>query len=223
MYPGSPVQQALPTPFVRHLGLGACMGVVTFAIVSALGMKSGAHINPAVSWAFYREGKIGGWDAIFYTLFQFLGALIAPVLLLAAIGDPFTHDKVKFATSQPGEGVSIAAAFAGEFVISFILMLAVLVALHSKRLEKLLPAIIGVLIAVYIAVEAQISGMSMNPARTLGSAVTAGQYKGLWLYFVAPMAAMLLATQVYRMMRARGVRLVTADYQAGPDYPVERS
>lgn len=222
MYPGSAVQQALPTPFLRHLGLGACMGVVTFAIISAIGMKSGAHINPAVTWAFYRDGKIGGWDAIFYTLFQFIGALIAPVLLLAGIGDPFTHDKVKFATSQPGEGYSVAAAFAAEFVISFILMLAILVALHSKRLEKSLPAIAGLLIALYITFEAPISGMSMNPARTFGSAVTAGQYKGLWLYFVAPMAAMLLATQVYRMMRARGLRPVTADYQAGPDHPVER-
>lgn len=222
MYPGSAVQQALPTSFLRHLGLGACMGVVTFAIVSAIGMKSGAHINPAVTWAFYRDGKIGGWDAIFYVLFQFIGALIAPALLLVAIGDPFTHEKVRFATSQPGEGYSVAAAFAGEFVISFVLMLAVLVAFHSKRLEKLLPAIVGLLIALYITFEAQVSGMSMNPARTFGSAVTAGQYKGLWLYFVAPTLAMLLATEAYRLMRARGVRLVTADYQVGPDHPVER-
>ncbi len=195
LYPGSAVQQALPSDLLRHAALGAGMGVVTFAIVSAVGEKSGAHINPAVTWSFYRQGKIGGWDAIFYTLFQFIGAIIAPVLLLATIGKPFTDEKVKFATSQPGpQGAT--AAFAAEFVISFILMLAVLIALSSKRLEKLAPTIIGGLIAIYISVVGPISGMSMNPARSFGSALTAGQYDGLWIYFVAPVAAMLLATEV---------------------------
>jgi aquaporin Z len=222
LYPGSAVQQALPSDLLRHAGLGACMGLVTFGIVSAIGMKSGAHINPAVTWSFYRQGKIGGWDATFYTVFQFIGAIIAPVLLLAAIGDPFTHEKVKFATSQPGPQ-GVAVAFVAEFVISFVLMLAVLIALNSKRLEKLAPAIIAVLIALYITFESPLSGMSLNPARTVGSAVTAGEYKGLWLYFVAPVLAMLLATEVYRLMRSRGQRLVTADYEPGPDYPVERS
>jgi aquaporin Z len=222
LYPGSPVQQALPSPLLRHVGLGACMGVVTFAIISAIGMKSGAHINPAVTWSFYRQGKIGGWDAIFYTLFQFIGAILAPILLLAVIGEPFTHEKVKFATSQPKPGGE-AIAFVAEFAISFILMLAVLIAINTKRFEKFVPAIVGILIAIYIAFESPLSGMSMNPARTFGSAFTAGDYKGLWLYFVAPVLAMLLATEVYRMMRARSHRLVTADYEPGPDYPVERS
>jgi aquaporin Z len=71
-------------------------------------------------------------------------------------------------------------------------------------LEKLAPAIIAVLIAVYIAFESPLSGMSLNPARSFGSALTAGQYKGLWLYFVAPVLAMLLATEVYRARVASG-------------------
>jgi aquaporin Z len=222
LYPGSPVQQALPTMLLRLIGLGACMGVVTFAIISAIGMKSGAHINPAVTWAFYRQGKIGGWDAIFYTIFQFIGAILAPVLLLAAIGEPFAHEEVKYATSQPKPGGE-AVAFVAEFVISFILMLAILIATNNRKLEKLVPAIAGVLIALYIAFESPLSGMSMNPARSFGSAATAGVWTGMWLYFVAPMLAMLLATELYLLMRARGQRLVVADYKPGPDYPVARS
>jgi aquaporin Z len=220
LYPGSAVQQALPSELLRHIALGACMGVVTFGIVSAIGMKSGAHINPAVTWSFYRQGKIGGWDATFYTIFQFIGAIIAPILLLALIGEPFTHEKVKFATSQPKFGNGIA--FAAEFIISFILMLAVLIAINTKRFEKLVPALVAILIAIYIAFESPLSGMSLNPARTFGSAFLADDYKGLWVYFVAPVLAMLLATEVYRLMRARGHRLVTADYEPGPDYPVDR-
>ena len=221
LYPDSPVRQALPTDFARHAGLGACMGLVTFGIISAIGETSGAHINPAVTWAFYRQGKIGGWDAAFYTLAQFAGAILAPALLLAVIGAPFAHEEVKFATSQPGDA-GVAVAFAAEFVISFILMLAVLIALNSRRWSKLVPAIVGVLIALYITFESPLSGMSLNPARSFGSGLTADAWKGMWLYFVSPPLAMLLAAEVYRGMRARGLRRVTADYEPGPHYPVAR-
>jgi aquaporin Z len=221
LYPGSPVAQAIPSDFAKRAALGACMGLVTFAIVSAIGKKTGAHINPAVTWSFYRQGKIGGWDAIFYTAAQFGGAIVAPVLLLALIGDPFTHDKVMYATSQPGPAGALVA-FAAEFVISFILMLVVLIALNLKTLEKRAPAIIAVLIAVYIALESPLSGMSLNPARSFGSALTAGQWDGMWLYFTAPVLAMLLAVEVYRIMRERRQPLVTAGYKAGPHYPIEK-
>jgi len=198
------------------------MGCVTAAIIySPWGQKSGAHINPAVTWSFYRLGKIGGWDAIFYTLFQFIGAIIAPVLLIASIGAPFAHEEVKFSTSMPGPAGEMVA-FIAEFFISFILMLAVLVALNSKRLAKLTPVIVGALIAIYIAFESPLSGMSLNPARSFGSALIADKWNGLWVYFVAPVLAMLLATEAYRLMRERGLRLVTAGYEPGPDYPVAK-
>ncbi len=167
------------------------------------------------------EGKIGGWDAIFYTLSQFIGAMIAPLLLLAAIGAPFAHEDVKFATSMPGPAGAMIA-FIAEFLMSFILMLAVLVALNSKRLAKLTPVIVGALIGLYIAFESPLSGMSLNPARSFGSALTADKWNGLWVYFVAPVLAMLLATEAYRLMRKRSLRLVTADYEPGPDYPVAK-
>ena len=62
----------------------------------------------------------------------------------------------------------------------------------------------------------------MNPARSFGSALTADQYKGLWLYFVAPPIAMLLAAEVYRWMRARSEK-ASPDRKPLPDYPVEQS
>ena len=219
LYPGSPVSQAIPSDLLKHIGFGACMGLVTFGIVSVAGEKSGAHINPAVTWTFYRQGKINGADAIWYTIAQFAGAIVAPRLLYAVIGAPFADEKVKYATSQPGPGGDLVA-FAAEFVISFILMLAVLIALNSERLEKKAPAIISVLIAVYIAFESPLSGMSMNPARSFGSALTANQWDGIWVYFVAPMLAMLLAAVVYDWMRAAKSPLVTADFKPSPHYPI---
>jgi aquaporin Z len=234
MYPGSPVQQALASDLLRQIGLGIVMGFVTAGIIySPWGQKSGAHINPAVTWSFFRLGKITRSDAVLYTVFQFLGAMLAPVLLLWAIGEPFTHEKVKYATTQPGPQGSLIA-FAAEFVISFFLMLAVLVVMNSERFEKTVGALVGVLIAVYIAFESPLSGMSLNPARTFGSGLTAGQWKGLWLYFLAPVLSMLLATEVYLWMRRRGLiasveehragrsRCWICDYKEGPDFPVEQ-
>ncbi len=217
MFPGSPVAQAMPSDLVARAGLGACMGLVTFGIVSAIGKSTGAHINPAVTWAFFAQGKIGGWDAIFYTLAQFVGAVIAPALLLAAIGDPFAHEKVMYATSQPGQA-GVGVAFAAEFAMSFALMLVILVVLDSPRWAPRLPAIIGAMIALYITFESPLSGMSLNPARSFGSALTAGEYNGLWLYFVAPMSATLLAVTLYRLLRAFANPL---DMPA-PHYPTEK-
>lgn len=219
MYPGSPVATAIPSDLLKRVGLGLCMGLVTLGIASTIGDRTGAHINPAVTWAFWRQGKIGGADAVWYTLAQFAGAIVAPVLLLAAIGDPFAHEKVDYATSRPGPGGDLVA-FAAEFAISFVLMLAVLVALNSKRLSKRVPGIVAALIAVYIAVESPLSGMSMNPARSFGSALTANQWDGIWIYFAAPMLATLLAVEVYDRMRAARRKLVTADFKPSPHYPV---
>ncbi len=219
LYPGSVVAQAVPSQLGKHVGLGVCMGLVTFAIVSAIGRRTGAHINPAVTWSFWRVGKIKTWDAVFYTLAQFAGACLAPVLLLAAIGPPFSHDEVRYAMSLPGPRGTLVA-FAAEFVISFVLMLVVMIALNSERLEKKAPAMIAALIAVYIAFESPLSGMSLNPARSFGSALTANHWDGIWIYFTAPVLAMLLSVAVYDRMRAARQSLVTADFKPSPHYPV---
>ena len=214
LYPGSAVAQAMPSGLAARAGVGACMGVVTFAIVTTIGGKTGAHINPAVTWSFYRQGKIGGWDAVFYTTAQLIGACLAPVLLLAAIGKPFTHETIQYATSQPGPG-GAALAFAAEFVISFVLMLVILGVSNSKRFAPALPTVVGAIIAMYITFESPLSGMSLNPARSFGSALTAGQWDGIWLYFIAPVLAMLLAVDVYGLLGTR--RAVNS-----PHYPIEK-
>jgi aquaporin Z len=97
-------------------------------------------------------------------------------------------------------------AFAGELTIAFTQMLLVLVVSNSKRLNRFTGVFAALGVATYIALEAPISGMSMNPARTLASALGAGNYTAQWLYFAAPLAGMLLAAEVY--VRALGARRV---------------
>jgi len=82
-------------------------------------------------------------------------------------------------------------------VISFGLMLTVLALSNDRALNRLTGLAAGALVALYITVEAPISGMSMNPARTFGSALTANSWASVWIYFVAPLAGMLAAAEVY--------------------------
>ena len=95
-------------------------------------------------------------------------------------------------------------AFGAEIAITFVLMLVVL-AVSNSRWQALTGLCAGALVATYIAIEAPVSGMSMNPARTLASAGPAGTFTALWIYFTAPLIGMFLAADVYlALARGRG-------------------
>jgi len=154
-------------------------------------------MNPAVTLTFLTLGKVAPWDALFYVLFQFLGGIAGVLVANLVIGPALQDATVNYAVTVPGpDGPWIA--FVAEFVISMLMMSMVLWVSNSRRLSRYTPLFAGALIATFITFEAPLSGMSMNPARTVGSAFHAGEWTALWIYFVAPPAAMLLASIIYR-------------------------
>lgn len=214
-HPDSPVHRALDEPFAQLVALGVPMGLVIAAIVySPWGQKSGAHINPAVTLAFWRLGKIKTPDALFYILFQFLGGALSVQLMGLILGASYRHPAIHHVATVPGIG-GTAKAFVAEAVISFVLMWIVLVCINSKKLKKWAGAVTGVLIALYLMFEEPYSGMSLNPARSLASALAAREWTGLWIYFVAPPLAMLGAAQVFLFWQKSSANL--------PNYPMEES
>jgi aquaporin Z len=185
--------------------MGLAMALTAVAILySPWGRRSGAHLNPAVTLTFWRLGKVAGWDAAFYIVAQFVGGLAgvlaARVWLGASVADPSVH----YAVTAPGPAGPVAA-FGAEIVISFVLMLVVL-SVSNSRAAALTGLCAGALVAIYITLEAPLSGMSMNPARSFASAAGAGLFSSLWLYFTAPPLGMLLAAEVF--VRVRGARAV---------------
>ncbi len=197
-YRYSPIHLAIKDPFARLIVLGILMGFVIAAIVySPWGKKSGAHINPAVTLAFWRLGKITTADAVFYTIFQFLGGAIAVQIMGLILGAAYRLPSIKHVVTVPGPG-GAGKAFIAEFVISFILMLVLLLTINSKKTEKLAGLFAGFLITLYLIFESPYSGMSLNPARSSASAFAAREWTGLWVYFAAPCLAMLLACEVFR-------------------------
>jgi len=195
-HPSSPIRHAIGSGFVRRAITGVAMGLTAAAIVySPWGRRSGAHFNPSVTLTFLRLGRIAPTDALFYVLAQFFGGIVgvaAVAALLPSVADP----AVNYVATVPGPA-GFAAAFAGELAISFGMMSMVLLVSNTPRIARFTGVVAACLVAAYITVEAPLSGMSMNPARSLAPAVAAGVAKPLWIYFTAPPLGMLLAAEVY--------------------------
>jgi aquaporin Z len=207
-HPASPARQALDDPLLRRFLVGVAMGLTAIAIIySPLGKRSGAHFNPAVTLTFLRLGKIAPWDAFFYVLAQFAGAVAGVLLAGLLLGQMVLADpSVNYVATIPGKD-GAAVAFAAEAVMSFALMLVVLGVSNRRSLNRYTALFAGALVAAFITLEAPLSGMSMNPARSFGSALPGEIWDALWIYFTAPPLGMLLAAEVYLRTRGAGAVL----------------
>ncbi len=202
-FPRSPVHQAIMSGFLRRVLMGISMGLTAVAIIySPWGKQSGAHINPSVTLTFLRLGKIRGWDALFYIASQFTGAAVGVSLVALVLGKAVSDPAVRYVVTTPGPRGPWVALLA-EFVIATILMSAVLYFSNHHRLAGYTGLVAGLLVATYITLEAPFSGMSMNPARSFGSALPPMIWNGLWVYLTAPPLGMLFAAELYLWRRGR--------------------
>ena len=192
-----PAVTVVENPWLARGLMGIAMGLTAVAIIkSPMGKASGAHFNPAITLTFYRLGKIGPYDAAFYILFQFLGGIAGVGLSTLILGARIAAPQVDYAVTIPGVGGSLAA-FAAEAFMAALLMAVVLTTSSRPKLAPYTTWLVGLLIANYILFLAPVSGFSINPARTLASAVFARQFNGLWIYFTAPLLGMFGSAEIF--------------------------
>lgn len=212
---GSVGVRAMPSAALRRLVMGAAMGGTAVMIIhSRMGKRSGAHFNPAITLTYLWLGKIGVWDAVGYVCGQFVGAVAGVGLVALFLRKALAQPSVDYAVTAPGIG-GTAGAFGAELFMAALLMGVVLVMTNERRLAGYTSYAVGVLITGYVFFFAPVSGFSINPARTVGSAVWAGVWRAEWVYFVAPLLGMFGAAFVY--VRRFGIeRVLCAKLHAAP-------
>ena len=180
-----------------QLGVALAFGLVIAAMVYALGHISGAHLNPAVSLAF-ALGRHFPWRLVgAYWVAQCIGATAAALLLRASLGDVADIG----ATTPSG---SDGQSFLWEIVLTFFLMLVIMaVATDTRAVGEAAAIAVGGTVALGALVGGPVSGASMNPARSLGPALAAGELGALWIYLLAPPLGAALGAVAYRLLRGQ--------------------
>ena len=202
---GSVMRDIVPSDTLRRLLTGILFAAgATAVVLSPLGQRSGGHLNPAVTLAFWWKGQVRTADAVCYVLAQTLGAILGVWVVSVAGGE--AAQSVQLGLTLPGEGYSTAAAFAAEIVITFLLVFLILFCVNDQRFASRTPYLAGSLVAILVFVEAPISGTSLNPARSFAPALLTEVFHHNWLYWIAPLAGALVAVKVFGWLFDKGSR-----------------
>ncbi|QRM30364.1 MIP/aquaporin family protein [Microvirga sp. VF16] len=205
---GSPGSRLIPTEGLRLFLTGGLFGSVGALIaVSPIGRISGAHINPAVTLAFWLEGKLAWRDTALYILAQLAGSVVGAMPLLAwgSMGQ-----SVAFGATQPGPEVPAWAAMLGEAGVTFLLVLAILTTAAHPRTQRFTPLVMPAVLSILVWLEAPISGASANPARSFGPALVANIPIDPWIYMVGPSLGAVLYAGLVRLEAVHLPRVTVA-------------
>jgi MIP family channel proteins len=177
---------------------GGALGVLGIAVaftvvVIGVGHLSDAHINPAVSIAFWSSGRLSGRRVGPYIAAQCAGAVAGSLVLRAIVGDVG-----RLGATLPR--VSVASAFAIEWLLSFVLMWVI-----ASAATNVAPWAIGLTVGFCALIAGPVTGASMNPARSFGPALVSGVWGAHWLYWCAPITGMAVAARLYDWVRGRPI------------------
>jgi aquaporin NIP len=184
------------THALGHVGVAISFGLVIMAMIYAVGHISGAHFNPAVTFAFSLSRHFPWPRAFGYWTAQLVGALAAAAVLRGSLGD-IAHVGATLPSGSQGQ------SFLWELVLTFFLMFVIMaVATDTRAVGEAAAIAIGGTVGLDAMFGGPISGASMNPARSAGPAVVSGDLHALWLYVVAPVVGATLAALAYQFVRA---------------------
>jgi MIP family channel proteins len=178
-----------------HVGVAITFGLVIMAMIYSVGHISGAHLNPAVSFAFALTRHFPWPRVVAYWAAQLAGALLAAALIRGSLG---SDARVGSTLPSGSQGQS----FLWELVLSFFLMFVIMaVATDTRAVGEAAAIAIGATVGLDAMFGGPISGASMNPARSIGPAIVSGDLQALWLYVVGPLAGATLGALAYQFIR----------------------
>lgn len=198
--------QALP---LASLPIGLAFGLTVIALAYAIGPISGCHINPSATIGLWLAGRFPVGKVAPYVIAQIIGGVCGALCLVLVLkGKAEGYDIAASGLGQNGWGegylgqYGTASAFLSECLTSFILMAVILLATHAKAASGFAPLAIGVAVAVIILAFINVTGVSMNPMRSIAPAVFVGGHAiaQLWLFVMAPTTGMAAAAIGYRWL-----------------------
>lgn len=198
-HPDSPVVHAIPNANARRVLMGLLMAATVLLLThTPWAKRSGGHFNPAVTLTFWHLKKVWASDAVFYIVFQFLGAIVGMAIGNAFLGHWLKAPQVGFVATHPNPGVDgRLIAFAAECAMTTLLMSVVLWSGNYFKLHRFTPWLVAATVAGCIIFGAPLSGTGLNPARSFAPEIYAQIWDSLWIYITAPTLGMLLAAQCY--------------------------
>ena len=185
---------------VGQLGIALAFGFAIVAMAYGIGSISGCHVNPAVSLAAFVAGRMNARDLVLYWIAQFLGALVGAGILAAIAGTAGGLGQNGWGPGYNGE-FSMQAALIFEVVMTALFVIVILGSTSSAAPAGFAGLAIGITLAVIHIVGIQVTGVSVNPARSFGPAVLVGgqALAQLWLFFVAPAIGAIIGGALYRL------------------------
>ena len=193
---------------VGFLGISLAFGLSVLVMVYAIGPISGCHINPAITIAMLVNGKISGRDAGVYIICQCIGAIIAAALLLVIMTGLPTYDLATnglgqngYGTASPG-GFSMMSGLIAEVILTFIFLIVIFGATSRAAPAGFAGIAIGLSLALIHIVGIPVTGVSVNPARSIAPAILVGgtALSQLWLFIIAPIIGAVLAAFVWKYL-----------------------
>ena len=183
--------------FYDSLAVALAFGLALAAIVAAIGHVSGAHVNPAVTLGLAATNKFSWQYVPIYIGAQLVGAIVGAIAVWICYGEA-AREAAALAATFPTEGVGDIRALLAEILVTFILMFVIIsVATDERAPAGVAPLAVGFALACGVFIAGPITGGSLNPARTLGPMIVAGQFSAVWVYVVGPIVGAVLAALVY--------------------------
>jgi MIP family channel proteins len=186
------------------LAVALAFGLALAAVVAAVGHVSGAHVNPAVTLGMAATGKFPWNYAPHYIGAQLVGAVLGAFATWITFGGAGARSEAKLAATYPAQGVGDLQAFVVEILITFILVFVVMaVATDERAPAAIAPIAVGFALAVGVFIAGPVSGGSVNPARSLGPMIVAGDLTSVWLYLLGPIIGGVLGALLYDRTMAK--------------------
>ena len=182
---------------ITHVGIAITFGMIVAAMIYSVGNISGAHLNPAVTIAFWIAKEFPAKEVLPYIVSQSIGAFIAS----GALRFLFPENDLLGATLPAG---SDTQSFVLELILTFLLMFVILqVAKGSKEQGMFAGLAIGFVVLLEAMFAGPICGASMNPVRSLSPAVVSGHLEHLWIYLSAPFIGATRAVFVWQELKPK--------------------